>query len=214
MHNKLEKLLPRYSWLPVATTLVLHMAAYFGTRLLPWRPEYHYMALPLDEKVPFLPGFVIIYVLAYVQWIAGLVLIARESRDRCRLVLRGEIIGKLLCAILFVVFPTSLIRPEVPGTGLSSRLLRRIYLADAPDNLFPSMHCMESWACFRLTAYTSKALKWYRPVSFIFTLLVFASTVCIRQHVLVDIPAGVAVFEIGFLISRFLEKNSSSEMKK
>ena len=35
----------------------------------------------------------------------------------------------------------------------------------------------------------------------IFTLLVFASTVLIKQHFVIDIPAGILAVEIGFLVS-------------
>ena len=203
MLKRFERFIPRYSWIYIVITLTLHFAAYFGTRLLP--RNFLYLTSPLDEKIPFLPAFSIIYLLAYVQWIAGLILICRESPQACRTILGGEIIGKFFCLLFFIFLPTSLVRPEVTGSGFSAELLRLIYRLDQPDNLFPSMHCLESWTCFRSGAFLKKTPAWYQPVSLIFTLLVFASTVCLRQHVLVDIPAGMAVFEIGFLMTRLFE---------
>ena len=46
-----------------------------------------------------------------------------------------------------------------------------------------------------------KTGKLYLFCSLIFTLLVFASTVLIKQHVVVDMIAGIVVLELGQLIS-------------
>ena len=35
----------------------------------------------------------------------------------------------------------------------------------------------------------------------IFSVGVFASVVLVKQHVLIDIPAGILVFELGYLIT-------------
>ena len=94
-------------------------------------------------------------------------------------------------------------RPEITQTGPFYTLVSWMYFIDTPMiNLFPSIHCLESWICFRESIHLKDIRKWYAPFSFVFTMLVFASTVLIHQHVLIDIPAGVLVAEIGLLICR------------
>ena len=44
--------------------------------------------------------------------------------------------------------------------------------------------------------------RWYKWVNFVFSLLVCASTVLVKQHVFVDIFAGIAVVELGLLLAR------------
>ena len=44
--------------------------------------------------------------------------------------------------------------------------------------------------------------KLYKINSIIFTLLVFVSTLVLKQHVLVDVFAGVLVYEIGLKIAK------------
>ena len=108
--------------------------------------------------------------------------------------------------------PTTNVRPEITGTALSDEVTRFLYSVDQPVNLFPSIHCLESWICFRGSLKLEKVPHWYRPVSFVFTLLVFASTVLLKQHVVVDIAGGVLFVEIGlwmtahFHLDRFFEK--------
>jgi hypothetical protein len=46
-----------------------------------------------------------------------------------------------------------------------------------------------------------KLPNWYKVLMGFFTLGVFASVVFVKQHVFIDIPAGVLVFELGFLIT-------------
>jgi membrane-associated phospholipid phosphatase len=79
-----------------------------------------------------------------------------------------------------------------------------LYSIDAADNLFPSIHCLESWVCFRGIMLVKDKSKIYTPIVLIFTLLVFASTVCLKQHVVADIVGGVLVSEIGFAVATMI----------
>lgn len=202
MKAALDRLLPVYTRLPLALVVGMNMLAYYGTRLIGVHLRHYELALPLDAAIPFVPAFIVIYILAYVQWITGFVRTAAESREVCYRYLSGEIIAKIICLILFLLLPTTLIRPEVSGNGLFERLTRLIYSMDRPDNLFPSLHCLESWLCFRGALARKGTGRAGKMFSLIFTLSVFASTVLVKQHVLVDILAGVAVCEIGLLISK------------
>lgn len=160
------------------------------------------MVLPLDAKIPLYAPFVIIYILAYFQWIVGFICIARESKAHCRQIISGEIIAKIICMALFIAVPTEIEWPQVVGDGLFERLVRFIYWTDLPINLFPSIHCLDSWICFRGALGMRRVPKWYAPVMLAMTLLVFASTVLIKQHVFVDIPAAILVGELGLFVAK------------
>ena len=95
-------------------------------------------------------------------------------------------------------------RPAVTGNDIFSRLVRFIYWTDVPNNLFPSIHCMESHLCWRGLARCRRVPKWVKIAAFILSLAIYASTVLVRQHLVLDIPAGILVGEIGLWISRRL----------
>ena len=206
-----KTLVPAYARRPLIAVAAVGMLAYFGTRLIAGGFVHHDFSIPLDEKIPFVPAFSIIYVLAYVQWVAGYLLIARESREVCRRVLTGEIIAKLICMVFFIAVPTTMARAEIHSGGFFNWIVSCLYGLDAPDNLFPSIHCLDSWICFRGALQMKKTGRWYSRFSLVFTLLVFASTVLIKQHVLVDIPAGILVAEIGLFLSGKMMKISSAD---
>ena len=87
------------------------------------------------------------------------------------------------------------------GTGFCEWLVRFIYQMDAPVNLFPSIHCLESWCAIHAAFAMKKMPKWYRLVTVVMSLGVFASTLFIKQHVILDMFGGIAVFEIGYWIA-------------
>ena len=202
MERGSRRILPGYSWIPLLSVVCINFLAYYATRLITRGTGHFDFSLHIDSAIPFIPSFSVIYLLAYVQWVVGFILIARESRDFCYRTLSGEIISKLICMTLFIVIPTTMVRADIVRDGFFSDIVRFIYRMDTPDNLFPSLHCLESWLCFRASAKMKKTGKWYMYSSLIFSLLVFASTVFIKQHVTVDIIAGVIVCEIGQLIAK------------
>lgn len=206
MKNRLIKIMPLYSWVMLTIILLVNCLTYFGTRIFTTGLRHYNFATPLDMMIPFVPFFIIFYVLAYVQWIIGFIMIGRGNREMAIHVFIGELIAKVIAMFCFILIPTTMegLRPSVEslqGGGIWCQLTAWIYTLDAPDNLFPSIHCLESWVCFRGALKLEKVPKWYVYVMFVMTLLVFASTVLVKQHVFVDILGGVAAVEIGLFIS-------------
>lgn len=161
---------------------------------------------PLDTALPFLAPFVLFYVLAFVQWGLNYLLIARDSKELCYRFAFGNIIAKIICLFFFLLLPTTLARPEVTGTDLCSRLVRLIYTSDPPVNLFPSIHCLESWCCIRASFLLKKSNRAYQTATLIMSLGVFASTLFIKQHVIADVFGGIVVFEAGFWLAGRIQK--------
>ena len=191
-----------YAILPVAGTLVCNMFTYYGSRPITQGLPHWDLTLPLDRWIPFVPSAVSIYVLAFVSWVIGIWVIARESPAVCYEVLAGEQIAKLLCLVCFFLLPTTMERPEVPGSDPFSWLVRFIYQVDTPDNLLPSIHCLENWLCFRGALRCRKVGRGYQIGMLIFAILVFASTLLVKQHLVLDVVTGIAVVEIGLFLAR------------
>lgn len=204
MKDFLNRLIPRYSRSWLVGIFCLNLAVYFGTRLFPRLSAYTDLTLGIDRYVPYVPAMILPYILAYPYWAVNYIMIARESRTRCKRVIGGEIIAKTICLICFIVFPTAFARPEATGSGLFPFLVKIIYRLDRPDNLFPSIHVLESWICWRGLIGSRRIPGYWKHFSFLFTLAVCASTVMVRQHVLIDIPGGILAAETGLLLSRLI----------
>ena len=220
IQQELERILPSYARIPLALLVIINLIVYEGTQFLMLHAKHWDLALPLDARIPFRPAWIVIYILAYLQWAVGFIVISRESRAHCNRVLAGEIIAKFICMLFFIALPTRIERPVVEGSGVFAALTRLIFASDLPGNLFPSIHCLESWICFRGAIGMKRVPRWYAPAMLAFTLMVFASTVLVKQHVLVDIPAGVLVAEAGLLLSdklragRLLDRLEAARLRR
>lgn len=202
MKKWIQKLLPDYAIRPLILALAANFIIYFGVSQLRDHLTFHSLALPVDDRIPFFAPFIIFYILAYVQWIINYLLIAREGKAFCYHFIYGDVISKLFCLVFFLFFPTTLVRPEVTGHSICDQLVRLVYQIDAPVNLFPSIHCLESWCCIHAALRMKKTPRWYLPITIVMSLCVFASTLLVKQHVFVDIFGGILVFEAGYYLAR------------
>jgi membrane-associated phospholipid phosphatase len=162
--------------------------------------------MDIDKRLPFVAPMMLVYVfVAYSTWAIGFFVIGRESRSVCYEVMAAEQIAKLMCMVCFILLPSTIERPEITGSGFCQWLSRLIYSLDTPDNLFPSIHCLENWICFRGAMKCKKAGKGYKIIMFIAAIMVFASTLLVKQHVLVDVIGGIVVVEAGLFLSKKLK---------
>ena len=116
-------------------------------------------------------------------------------------------ISVFICGIVFVLFPTTIIRPEVNNSGLTLWLINFIYAMDTPAvNCFPSIHCLICFI-FILCNINSKLPKYIKNTINIFSILIVFSTFFIKQHVIYDALASLVISIIVYI---FLIKKESN----
>ena len=202
MKLDLDKLIPKYARIPLIIAVLFNFATYIGANLIAGEAYHHDISMKIDEYIPFVPFFITFYILSYVQWVVGYIVLSHESREYCYKVVTADLIAKTVCFLFYVFYPTTMVRPDVTGGGFFEFVTRIVYSVDPASNLFPSIHCLESWVVFRC-ALKMKLPKWYKIAMGLFSLGVFASVVFVKQHVFIDIPAGILVFELGYAITHF-----------
>ncbi|MCI9618159.1 MAG: hypothetical protein HFG31_09265 [Eubacterium sp.] len=200
--QKIYKILPLYAFVPIIVCLFTNVITYFGTRIFTMGMYHYDLSIWLDDMIPFTPFMIIFYILAYVSWIVGFIIIGRESRKVCYEVCVAEQIAKLMCMVAFIVIPCTIVRPEITGDGVFEWLTGLIYRMDSPDNLLPSIHCLENWICFRGAMKCKKVGTGYRVIMFISAILVFASTLMVKQHVFLDVVTAIIVVETGLFAAK------------
>ena len=186
---------PRTGW-ALAGALLYQCIVFSGTRLFTAGWRHWHMATALDGAVPFLPWTVAVYVAAYFFWAANYLLAVRQGEDRAWRFLAADMLGKTVCLGTFLLLPTAIIRPVIPAEAPLGRLLGLIYMLDTPDNLFPSIHCFNSWLCWAGIRGRGEVSARYRAFSLLMALAVGVSTLTTRQHVLADVAAGFALGEL------------------
>lgn len=196
----MKKLIPTYCWVPIAVTVILNMLTYYGTRIFFPNRSYVNVLTAVDTLIPLVPGMIFIYVGAFATWALGIVLVVQEPKERCLTALTAEQIAKAMSLLIFIFLPTNMVRPDVdPSASFASWLLHLIYSIDAPDNLFPSLHCVENWIIFRVLLGSRRVKPWVKSFFGVYALLVFAAVLLVKQHLFLDVVGAVVVVELALL---------------
>ena len=154
----------------------------------------------LDDYIPFLEGFVIFYCLWYPFLIVpGLYLFFKDISEFKKYIWY-LICAFAICFAVYILVPNGQdLRPEVfERNNIFTDIVGLIYSADTNTNVFPSMHvagALGAAAAF----FRTDGLKKYRAVSVITAVLICASTVFIKQHSLLDVFGGIAVWLISYI---------------
>lgn len=193
---KRKPFLPGYAWLLLAIVPIWTELLYCGARLLNAGRVHHDFSCGLDRMIPAVPWTVSIYFGCYfLSWTVNYILAARQEKQAAYRFFCADFIAKAFCFVLFILLPSTIHRPVVNGDSFWDEALRFLYRIDAPDNLFPSIHCLVSWFSYIGVRGRRDIPRWYQIFSLVTALAVFVSTLTTRQHVIIDIPGGVLLAE-------------------
>ncbi len=170
------------------------IAAARGVDYLPW------IEIPLDARVPFVPVFVLAYLLV---WIFPILLIAWSVAERgvdpafFRRLSVSLLVLMLFCYGLWILFPVCdklrVDAAELARHGWLGDLVGFNYVRASHWNACPSFHVAGPWFLYRAIPLASRCGRWI----FLFAVLaIIASTVLIRIHYLLDIVFGILVAEL------------------
>lgn len=177
-----------------AATLGVQCATYWLAQLIIKRADLALSSpsVPLDDHIPFVPVFLIPYIGCFVHWAATFYLVY-GTRDGFSRLFPSAMIGYIAAFAVFLVYPTTISRPIEEAHGILAFIYGIICAADAPLNLFPSVHCMVAFLCMACTKRAEGVPRWYAYMSAIMCVLVCASTVFVKQHFVMDVLGGVAL---------------------
>ena len=193
--------LTRTAAIQLIVALLWHELVYLGARWITGDWVHYDLTTALDRKIPLVPWTIVIYFGCYLFWAVNYYLCAaQEAQERNRFFL-ADLLAKGICFVIFLVFPTTNVRPEIVGNGIFDHLMRFLYSVDAADNLFPSMHCLTSWLCWIGVRKRKDISRLYRRVSLEIAILVCISTLTTYQHVVADVIAGVLIAEASYWIA-------------
>lgn len=198
----LAGMIPEYSWFPLILALSFDSGVYVAARMIAGEWHHYNMESSLDKMVPFWAPAVTVYLGCYLFWAVNYILIARQDKKAVCQFFWSDFIAHVICFAIFLLFPTTNIRPALEPDGVWNQLMLWVFSVDAADNLFPSIHCMVSWFCFIGIRGRREIPLWYKLFSCMMALMVCASTLFTRQHVIIDVFGGVILAELSFYIGR------------
>ena len=196
------KIFKRSSLISLIFAFSFNMIVYIGSRMIAGNWHHYNIESSLDRLIPIWAPSVIIYLGCYLFWAANYIIIAQQEKDTVCQFFSADFLSRIVCLIFYLVVPTTNVRPNVDPSGFWNQLLLYLYSIDAADNLFPSIHCLVSWFCYIGIRGNQKIPKWYRGLSCIMALLVCASTLLTKQHVIIDVIGGILLAEFCIWFSK------------
>lgn len=186
-----------------AGLLAAQVVIYIGTQLIIGEP--HTLGGALDARIPFLPWFVYFY-LAWFFLLAGTpLLLFYYSRELFARYCAAMAALLAVAGIAFVVYPTCVIRP-IPPSGLSGWLVSVVYGADSlAANCLPSVHCASSMLFSAAALRCRRMPRLYKWGITVLSLLICASTLFIKQHVVIDVITAAPAAGIAILCAELID---------
>ena len=167
--------------------------------------SYHVMYCALDDRIPFLEGFVIPYLMWHVYIIGTHLYCYFRDREAFRFYSRYLIVSITISTVIFLLYPSCQeLRPEVyPRENLLTGLVAWLHSFDTNTNVCPSEHMIGSvgaWLALR------RCRNWKGSPrlagALILSVLTALATVFLKQHSVIDLMAAVPVCILAAVIAR------------
>lgn len=195
-------------------TLIVHYGFYLGGHYLaewfgftPFLPK-----IALDDKIPMLSIFIIPYVWSYAYWaIASMVIYLKCERKHFYDYMAANLIACFAGMLFLAFFPTYMDRvaeglfEATENPNFFDKLREFWYGLDGSKmayNLLPSFHCLNSMLCYLGVMGKKNVSLGYRIYSLVMSLLIFASTVFVKQHYFLDILAGAGLAALAYFLCK------------
>ena len=180
--------------------LLLYLMIY-----LPWfhhlektvTTHFHVIHVALDDYIPFCEYFIIPYFLwfAYVAW--SVLYFYFKNKDEYFRLCGMLFSGMTIFLIVSTIYPNGhYLRPVYfDHNNIFIQMVKMLYAADTPTNLFPSIHVYNSIAVNIAVWHSSnfKEKKWVRFGSSILMVLIILSTMFLKQHSVFDVVTGIVL---------------------
>lgn len=173
--------------------------AYMASGALQGRKFWH-PSLPWDDAIPLSPGWIWVYFLYFpLCFFPAAWKPLRSDIGVFRRIAAGFCIQFGLALAAFWCLPSQMMHPALDAVGPSSRALAWFYIIDPGFNVFPSLHVANAAyvACLigRVAGAGWTILGWG------LCLLIAASTLFVKQHYLLDLPAGLFLGVLGYRLA-------------
>lgn len=181
--------------------IALHTLTYCGGGALAISKTLYNIAVSLDTQIPFMPWTVLIYWGGILFWVINYIAGVKYDKGNGNRFIAAHYIGMIISFFFFVFFPVKMVRPEITGNSVFEWILKFTYQVDQGSNCFPSMHCFFSWLCWIGVRRNKSIPGAYRVISLLIAVAICISTLTVKQHYVLDVPAGVILAEISYLLA-------------
>jgi len=151
----------------------------------------------IDQSIPFLPVFIIPYILWYAYMFCYLIYFCFKDTKVYIKTLMLIVIAELICFVIYFFFQTTVPRPTIVSDNFINNLVQWIYTKDRPFNCFPSIHVLTTFTVMLASLHIKNKHILNTLCIHISGSLIIISTLFVKQHVIFDMIGSM--FLVTFL---------------
>lgn len=181
----------------------VYLVSFFTMERLIGEADCYSVYCAIDDMIPFCEWFLF----PYISWHAlipllTLYLLCRD-RDTYRNLMWYFIVTYTVTLIIYILWPSChQLRPDVmPRDNLVSRAVALMYSMDTDTNVCPSMHITGALGFLAAAWHTKRfSTPIWRTVSAVIVAAIFASTLFLKQHSLLDVLTALPLSLMAYLL--------------
>lgn len=182
----------------IIVLIIFQTIFYFSNKLIQGPPIV--IGSKYDKVIPFIELFVIFYCIWFIFLFFIPLIIYNDNKKTFIRYCLSYILIVLISNLIFAFYPTTIIRPEPKFI-----ITKLIYLIDSPPvNCFPSLHCALSmlWILYIIEL---RDINLKNKIIYItLCITIIASTLFIKQHVIIDVISGIIIAIIPYYLIKLL----------
>ena len=129
--------------------------------------------------------------------------------ELCLKYMLAHSIDQLLSNIIYLIYPTTFERPVPPKKGLTGFVIGTVYGANHRFlNCAPSVHCSVSFLFAFATLAAPMLPLWLRLVIVVWSLAIVASTMLVKQHMVIDAVTALPAAAVCWLLAGLVNFSS------
>ncbi len=178
--------------------ILIQSVSYLFVKLL--QGQTHLIGSTLDNSIPFINYFIIFYCLWYVLLFFVPYYLYIKDKNMFTKYIISYTLAVFISSIIFIIYPTEVIRPLLNNNNLLDIITNLIYKVDTPAiNCLPSMHCAICTLFIISLSISKKSNNVIKIIINIMSILIMLSTLFVKQHVIIDALTGIVMMSIIFI---------------
>ena len=167
-------------------------------------PAKYNVYCKLDDMIPFCKYFVLAYISWFIFYAGSMVFFLLKDKETFVNTCKHMILGLIMCWFTFIFWQNQItFRPEnLAVTDIWTWMISVIYKSGKTVCACPSLHCYISGVlcCSWLKYKNFKMPKIAKTAFVILTILIWISTVFIKQHSIIDAVGALIVMILSYIV--------------
>jgi membrane-associated phospholipid phosphatase len=180
---------------------------YGSTRFIPGK-HWVIPELWLDQQIPFSTQGIWLYLSFFV--VVHFTFLSAPLANFIPL-MNAILASAVISGLVFVIFPTTLVYPEVNQQTFADQLFYWLLWIDTTQNCLPSLHAALTVVC--LLALWNNQKIFLSLIYLVISLAIGFSIIQLRRHLSLDVAAGILVGILSYIVASRLHQNSMSRRK-